>query len=138
MTTQVKPLSGKIALVTGGSRGIGRAICNELADRGADICFNYLRNHTAARSVVSELETRGISAMRHRANLADEAAIEGLIIAAVERFGKIDIVDQQCRVGRDAIIARIDRETLGLDTCDQCEGSLARRDLGVRTHAGRF
>ena len=92
MTTQVKPLSGKIALVTGGSRGIGRAICNKLADRGADICFNYLRNHTAAHSVVSELETRGISAMRHRANLADEAAIEGLIIAAVERFGKIDIL----------------------------------------------
>ena len=87
-----KPLSGKIALVTGGSRGIGRAICLELATRGSDICFNYLRNHAAARAVEGELSDLGIQAMRHRANLADDSAIQGFVDAAVERFGKIDIL----------------------------------------------
>ena len=92
MMSAQKPLHGKAALVTGGSRGIGRAICLELATRGADICFNYLRNHTAARSVENELSDLGVQAVRHRANVADDAAIEGLVNAAVDRFGKIDIL----------------------------------------------
>ena len=92
MMSAQKPLHGKTALVTGGSRGIGRAICLELAKRGADICFNYLRNHAAARSVESELSDLGAQAVRHRANVADDAAIEGLVEAAVDRFGKIDIL----------------------------------------------
>ncbi len=92
MTDSSKPLSGKTALVTGGSRGIGRAICLELASRGADICFNYLRNHSAARAVETELTTLGIEAMRHRANLADDGAIQSLVDAVIERFGKIDIL----------------------------------------------
>ena len=87
-----KPLSGKTALVTGGSRGIGRAICLELANRGADVCFNYLRNHVAGRAVEGELSNLGIQAMRHRANLADDSAIQGFVDAAVNRFGKIDIL----------------------------------------------
>ncbi len=91
-TTPQNALSGKTALVTGGSRGIGRAICLELAARGADICFNYLRNHAAARSVEGELTDLGVQALRHRANLADETAIEGFVDAAIERFGKIDIL----------------------------------------------
>lgn len=91
MTPQ-KPLSGKTALVTGGSRGIGRAICVELATRGANICFNYLRNHAAARDVESELAGLGVQTMRHRANLADDSAIQGFVDAAVDRFAKIDIL----------------------------------------------
>lgn len=92
MTSPQKPLSGKTALVTGGSRGIGRAICLELATRGADICFNYLRNHAAARAVESELSDLGVKSMRQRANLADDDAIEALVKSVVERFGKIDIL----------------------------------------------
>ena len=78
--------------MTGGSRGIGRAICQELASCGADICFNYLRNHDAARRVEEELATLGVEVLRHRANLADDAMISGLIDAVVDRFGKIDIL----------------------------------------------
>ena len=92
MNFSQKPLAGKIAIVTGGTRGIGRAICVELANRGADICFNYLRNHAAARDAESELSDLGVQVVRHRANLADDAAIEGFVGAAVENFGKIDIL----------------------------------------------
>ena len=92
MMSAQKPLQGKAALITGGSRGIGRAVCIELATRGADICFNYLRNHKAARGVENELSDFGVQAVRYRANVADDAAIEGLVDAAVDRFGKIDIL----------------------------------------------
>jgi enoyl-[acyl-carrier protein] reductase III len=92
MMSSGDPLAGKTALVTGGSRGIGKAICVELANRGANICFNYLRNHVAARAVETELTALGIQTMRHRANLADERAIHGFVDAVVERFDKIDIL----------------------------------------------
>ncbi len=87
-----KPLSGKTALVTGGSRGIGKAISLELARRGANICFNYLRSHVAARAVEDEIADLGVEALRHRANLDDAAATESLVDASVARFGKIDIL----------------------------------------------
>lgn len=87
-----KPLAGKTALVTGGSRGIGKAISLELARRGADISFNYLRSHGAAREAEEEFAAQGAAVLRHRANLADDAAISGLVEAVVGRFGKIDIL----------------------------------------------
>ena len=92
MNTEQKTLDGRVALVTGGSRGIGKAISLELARRGANICFNYLRSHAAARAAEEELGAHGVAALRHRANLADDVAIEGLVDAAVEQFGKIDIL----------------------------------------------
>ena len=92
MTIDQRPLAGKTALVTGGSRGIGKAISMELARRGADICFNYLRSHAAARVAEEEFAAQGAVVLRHRANLADDTAIEGLIGAVVERYGKIDIL----------------------------------------------
>ena len=91
-TSSQTSLADKCALVTGGSRGIGRAICLELANRGVNVCFNYLRNHAAARDVESELQSRGVEAMRHRANLSDSSQIEPLVEAVVQRFGKIDIL----------------------------------------------
>ena len=92
MVSERKPFAGKTALVTGGSRGIGKAISLELARRGADICFNYLRSHGAAREAEGEFARHGVSVLRHRANLADGAAIEGLVDAVVGRFGKLDIL----------------------------------------------
>lgn len=92
MDSEQRPLAGKTALVTGGSRGIGKAISMELAKRGADICFNYLRSHDAARAAEEEIAANGVAVLRHRANLANDAAIEGLVDAVVERFGKIDIL----------------------------------------------
>ena len=85
-------LSGKIALITGGSRGIGKAIAFELGRRGATIAINYLKNHKAAQATVDELESAGISATRIKAHVGDETAVESLIEKIDEKFGRLDIL----------------------------------------------
>ena len=85
-------LAGKVALVTGGSRGIGRAIALELASRGAGIAFNYLRNHRAAAEAVEEIESLGVRCLRVRAHLGDEDKISELFTAIESEFGRLDIL----------------------------------------------
>jgi enoyl-[acyl-carrier protein] reductase III len=84
--------SGKVALVTGASRGIGRTIALELARRGADIAFNYLKNHEAARAAQAEFESLDVSCLRVRAHVGDEEAVTSLFRQVAERFGKLDIL----------------------------------------------
>ncbi len=83
---------GQVALVTGGSRGIGRAICVELARRGASVAFNYLKNHAAAKQAEDEITATGAECLRVRAHVGDEGAVEDLISKVDERFGRLDIV----------------------------------------------
>ncbi|MEE8046662.1 MAG: SDR family oxidoreductase, partial [Dehalococcoidia bacterium] len=90
--TSDQSLAGKIALVTGGSRGIGKAIALELGQRGATIVINYLKNHEAAKSTVEELEGLGIEASRIKAHIGDESAVESLVGKIEERFGRLDIL----------------------------------------------
>ena len=85
-------LDGKVALVTGGSRGIGKAIALEFAGRGADIAFNYLRNHRAARETQDEIEALGVRCLRVRAHLGDEAKIADLFESVGAEFGRLDIL----------------------------------------------
>ncbi len=87
-----KNLTGKVALITGGSRGIGKAIALELGQRGATVIINYLKNHTAAKATVEELEALGISATRIKAHVGDEAAVEKLIGKIEDQFGRLDIL----------------------------------------------
>ena len=87
-----KPLSGQVALVTGASRGIGRAIALELARRGASIAFNYLKNHTAARDAEAEITATGQECLRVRAHVGDEEAVASLIEQVHGKFGRLDIV----------------------------------------------
>jgi enoyl-[acyl-carrier protein] reductase III len=91
-TAASNDLSGKIALVTGGSRGIGKAIAFELGQRGATIAINYLKNHKAAQATVYELEAAGISATRIKAHVGDETAVESLVEKIDEKFGRLDIL----------------------------------------------
>ena len=85
-------LQGKIALVTGGSRGIGKAIALELAGRGADIAINYLRDHRSAREAQAEIESLGVRCLRIRAHLGDGAKIAELFSQIQEEFGRLDIL----------------------------------------------
>ena len=87
-----RPLSGKTAVVTGASRGIGKAIAQELASRGANIAFNYLRNHAAARETERELTASGIEAFRYRANVGNQDAVQEFAQAVTARFSLVDIL----------------------------------------------
>ena len=85
-------LKDKVAIVTGGSRGIGKAIALELASRGADIAFNYMRNHKAATETKDEIEKLGVRCMKIRANLAEIDQIKRLFSNFAEEFGTLDIL----------------------------------------------
>ena len=85
-------LSGKIALVTGGSRGIGKSIASELGRRGATVIINYLKNHEAAKTTVEELKLQGIKTTRIKAHVGEEAAIDSLVSKIENQFGQLDIL----------------------------------------------
>ncbi len=85
-------LSGKVALVTGGSRGIGAATARALAEGGADVAISYAASADKAEAVVRELEGKGVRAAAFRADQADPAQVAGLVKAVVKRFGRLDIL----------------------------------------------
>jgi 3-oxoacyl-[acyl-carrier protein] reductase len=90
--TNTKPLAGKVALVTGGSRGIGAAIARALADDGADTAISYSASADKAKSVVNDLLAKGVRAHAFKADQANAREVEALVKAVVERFGHLDIL----------------------------------------------
>lgn len=85
-------LKGKVALVTGGSRGIGRAIAVRLAEAGADVAINYLRQRTAAEETVKRIETTGSRALAIRANVGEATNIPAMVDEIKKHFGRLDIL----------------------------------------------
>src|SRR5919112_2577437 len=85
-------LTGKVALVTGGSRGIGRAVAIRLAQGGAKIAFSYRSNHEAAQEVLGELKGGGAHAMAVAGDMASAADVERAVNSAIQAFGRIDIL----------------------------------------------
>ena len=97
-------LSGKTALVTGGSRGIGRAICLELARRGAAVAVNFNRSAAAADAVVGEIEAMGGSAKAMKADVSDADEVAALFKSFRAEFGTIDILVNNAGMTRDNVI----------------------------------
>lgn len=87
-----KELSGKTALVTGGSRGIGAAIAKALADKGADVAISYVSNSDAANRVVADLVGKGVKAKAFQTDQGDTADVRKLVADAAAHFGRLDIV----------------------------------------------
>jgi len=85
-------LKGRVALVTGGSRGIGRAAVECFAKLAANVVVNYVRDEMAAQQVVSEAEARGVGALALQADVSDAGQAQKLVDDTVERFGRIDFL----------------------------------------------
>ena len=103
-------LANKTALVTGASRGIGRAVAIELARAGARIAVNYAGNHAAAEEVVALIESAGGEAFPVQADVGDAAAVSAMVKAVMERFGTIDILVNNAGITRDNLIMRMKEE----------------------------
>src|SRR5262249_42832713 len=100
-------LSGKSALVTGGSRGLGRAIATRLAQQGADVAFSYRGNAAAAAETKAIVESLGREAVAVPADVRDVTAAEALVKQALDAFGKIDILVNNAGITRDDLIMRM-------------------------------
>jgi 3-oxoacyl-[acyl-carrier protein] reductase len=100
-------LSGKSALVTGGARGIGRAIVIRLATQGADVAFSYRGNAAAAAATAAEVAALGRRALPIQGDVKDPEAAEAIVKATLEAFGKVDILVNNAGITRDDLIMRM-------------------------------
>ncbi|MCK9518090.1 MAG: 3-oxoacyl-[acyl-carrier-protein] reductase [Dehalococcoidia bacterium] len=100
-------LDGKAALVTGGSRGIGRAICLELARQGARVAVNYQSQAGAAEAVVEEIKQAGGEAFAVQGDVSDAEAAGAIVKATVDQFGGLDILVNNAGITRDGLLMRM-------------------------------
>ena len=111
MTHTLTPLSNKTAIVTGGSRGIGRAIALELAHRGANVIVNYNTNGVAAQEVVMRIVKDGGKAAALPGDVAKVDDAQALVKAALEKFGGLDILVNNAGITRDMLIMMMSEES---------------------------
>jgi len=103
-------IAGQVAIVTGASRGIGRAIALELAQQGAHVLVNYQSNAAAANQVVAQIEQAGGSGWAYAANISDEQAVAAMVAACIDRWGQIDMLVNNAGITADAPMVRMKDE----------------------------
>lgn len=105
-----KPLGGKIAVVTGASRGIGRAIALRLADEGAFVVLNYNGSKSRAEEVKSEIESAGGEALLMQCNVSDYSACEEMFQEIIRQCGRVDILVNNAGITRDGLLIKMSEE----------------------------
>ncbi|MFB2934994.1 3-oxoacyl-[acyl-carrier-protein] reductase [Aerosakkonemataceae cyanobacterium BLCC-F154] len=103
-------LRGQVAIVTGASRGIGRAIALALAAEGANVVVNYASSSTAADEVVAEINSLGCEAVALQADVSQAEQVESLLNAVTEKWGRVDILVNNAGITRDTLLLRMKPE----------------------------
>lgn len=106
----MKLLQDKVALVTGGSRGIGAAIVKRFAEQGANVAFTYLSSEERAKKIEDELKGLGVEAKAYKSDAASFEQAEALVKSVLEDFGKIDILINNAGITRDTLMLRMSEE----------------------------
>jgi 3-oxoacyl-[acyl-carrier protein] reductase len=118
-------LDGKIALVTGGSRGIGKACCDALAAQGATVIVNYVKGEAAARSVTEGIVARGGKADISGFDVADSKAVDSAIDDIVKKHGKLEILVANAGIAIDGLLLRLKDEDLEKLFATNVRGAIA-------------
>jgi 3-oxoacyl-[acyl-carrier protein] reductase len=113
-----KKLTGKVALVTGGSRGIGAASARALADEGANVAISYVASADKAEAVVAELKAKGVQARAFKADQASSAEVDRLVQDVARHFGRLDILVNNAGVVASAPVDDVNADTKALDRQD--------------------
>jgi 3-oxoacyl-[acyl-carrier protein] reductase len=106
----MKLLEGKVALVTGASKGIGRSVALKFAEQGANVAFTYLSSVEKGQALEKELEALGIKAKGYRSDASNFVAAEELINGVVADFGKLDILVNNAGITKDNLLMRMSEE----------------------------
>jgi 3-oxoacyl-[acyl-carrier protein] reductase len=134
-------LSGKVAVVTGGSRGIGRAASEALAARGAHVVLTYVKGEEEARKVVEGITSRGGKAEAIGFDVADMKATEEAIAAVAKRLGRLDIMVANAGIAVDGLLLRVREEEIDRTLAVNLKGALAcaraATKVMMRARAGR-
>ena len=125
-------LTGKTAIVTGGSRGIGRAVCLELARRGCNIVLSFAGNTAAADQTVSDCQALGVQALAVQGNVADADAVKALFDAALKQFGAIDILVNNAGITRDNLLMLLKEEDFDAVVDTNLKGTFLCMKAAVR------
>jgi 3-oxoacyl-[acyl-carrier protein] reductase len=125
-------LSGKVALVTGGSRGIGRAVSQAIADKGAFVIVGYATNEAAARETVTAIESSGGKAEALQLDVADTAAAESIIADAAKRCGRLDVLVASAGISLDALLLRMKDEDFDKTLAVNLKGAIAAARAAIK------
>jgi NAD(P)-dependent dehydrogenase (short-subunit alcohol dehydrogenase family) len=136
MTMPYQPLHGKVALVTGGSRGIGAGISRKLASWGATLCINYVDRSGPAKRLSAELQAQGTKVTLHRADLSDPVGVERLIEDVGNQHGDLHILVQNAGATKFSTLedATLDQWQFVQDTNSRATWLLAKHALPIMKH----
>ncbi len=134
----MKLLEGKTALITGASKGIGRAVAMKYAEHGANVAFTYLSSVEKGEALAKELEAFGVKAIGYRSDASDFKAAQALVEAVVADFGGLDILINNAGITRDNLLMRMSEEqwdeimNINLKSCFNTVKASARTFMKAR------